>query len=237
MATSVTDVPRIMRAQGWNNGARLMEIWLSRTAAAAPAYGPPEESTIRMDTWVLRFARARAVFDQLVRERVWANAAAQRATAAMLRRKGLLTPRAHTFGDVSLPASRQDADYVNFRVVAGSWLDALSLDDMSAALGRFVLRVTVAGQVAPVAGTASHRVTLTGIGVYVRDSYDFNGDQDLGYWDARGNRVSAVNPLFGDRVTNADFRSWRARTGLGGDFVVYSDVKRVSPSAADSFVV
>jgi len=63
MAITLTNIPRIMRHHGWNNGARLMEIWFSRPPAIKPSYGPPETSTIKMDTWVLTFPRARQVFD------------------------------------------------------------------------------------------------------------------------------------------------------------------------------
>jgi hypothetical protein len=74
VAFDITKIPGIMRNKSWRNGARLMETWFSRPRATAPAYGAPETATIRMDTWVLAFPRARQVYDQLVRERVWANA-------------------------------------------------------------------------------------------------------------------------------------------------------------------
>ncbi len=50
------------------------------------------------------------------------------------------------------------------------------LDDLSAALGNFAFRVAVAGGVTFVSGS-KHLVTLSEVGIYVRDSFDFNGDQ------------------------------------------------------------
>lgn len=75
--------------------------------------------------------------------------------------------------------------------------------------------VVAAGSVAPAPLTSQHRVTITEVGVYIRDSYDFNGDQFLGYWDDSDDSVSMTNPLSGTKVSNADFRSWRGRTEEG----------------------
>jgi len=68
----------------------------------------------------------------------------------------------------------------------------------------------------------SYTVTIDAAGVYVRDSYDFNGIQLLGYWDDSG--VSR-NPWGRTGVTNADFRDWRNKNSKGGDFLVFSDLK------------
>jgi hypothetical protein len=75
--TPVTSVPKIMRHHQWNNGARLLEIWLARPSATAPSYSMSVTHVIKMD-WVLKFARAKEVYDNLVAGRIWANAAAQR---------------------------------------------------------------------------------------------------------------------------------------------------------------
>jgi len=60
-------------------------------------------------------------------------------------------------------------------------------------------------------------VTITEVGVYVRDSFDFNDhSQFLGFW---GHRDTPVN--------NATFREWRTKFSKGGDYEVFSDIKRV----------
>jgi hypothetical protein len=244
MSLTLTNIPRIMRSHGWANGARLMEIWFSRPAATAPAYGAPETATIRLDAWALTYQRAREVYDRLMRERVWANAAAQREIASMLRRRRLLGSRPQAFGNLNQPVHLLDADYINYRAVGGGYgyysyyyYYYSGLDDMTAALGNFVFRVAVAGNVAPVSGGRGHRVTITDVGVYLRDSYDFNGDQHLGFWDDSDNSVSGWNALSGTQVTNEDFRNHRAATGRGGDFLVFSDVKQTHLATPDTFVV
>lgn len=211
-----------------------MDIWFSRPLAIAPAYGLPETATIRMDSWVLTFPRARQIYDQLMRERIWANAAAQREITAMLRRKGFLMPASRSFGNLTQPVQVQDADYINYRVVDFGLFD---LDDMSAALGNFAFRVLVSGSVTAASRVSGYQITITEVGVYIRDSYDFNGDQFLGYWDDSDNSVSMINPLSGTGVSNSDFRAWRSRNGRGGDFLVFSDIKRTILMTPDTFII
>jgi hypothetical protein len=137
---------------------------------------------------------------------------------------------------LSQPVQLLDADYVNYRTVDFGCFD---LDDMTAALGRFTFRVVVVGSITPETGShrSRHRVTITNVGVYIRDSFDFNGNQFLGYWDDSDNSVSMVNFLSGDAVSNADFRSWRSTHGRGGDFLVFSDVKWMSLTSRDAFII
>jgi len=235
MAFSITTIPKIMRAKGWANGARLMEGWFSRPSATAPAYGTPESQTIRT-TWVLSFARAKFVYDQIMRERIWANPAAQKEIAKLLRKKQLLSsvPRSAAFGNLSAPVTTVDLDYINQRVVGFGSSD---LDDMSAALGNFAFRVAVAGGVTPIPRASRFEVIIAEVGVYVRDSYDFNGDQFLGFWDDQDNAMSMINPLSGTRVTNSDFRAWRDRNGKGGDFMVYSDLIKMRLAVPEVFSI
>jgi Family of unknown function (DUF6402) len=238
MSLTLTNIPRIMRRQHWFNGAALMDTWFSRPSAIKPKYSAPDTTTIEMDAWALKFVRAKEVYDKLIQERIWANAAALAVLAAMLRRNGLLTGAARRFGDLSQPASALHADQVNFRTVGGK-----TLDDMLAALGHFAFYVSVAGEITPVVEApgaggsgplpAAYQVAITEIGVYIVDSFDFEGDQDLGYWDDSDNTVSGWNPLTGTSVSNSDFRDWRAKTGRGGDFLVYSDVKRTTLATPD----
>lgn len=235
MAITITNIPRIMRRHHWINGARLMENWFSRPAATAPGYGPADTSTIQMDSWVLTFPRANQVYDQIMRGRIWVNPAAQRTIAATLRRNGFLTIGGNgtrSFGNLTRPVETLDADYINFRAVA---TPHLALDDMTAALGDFVFRVVVAGTVAA-RRPSGYLVTITEVGVYVRDSYDFNGQQFLGIWDDSGS-VSSWNLASGESVWNSTFRDWRSRYGRGGDFLVFSDLKRTTLAAPDTFVI
>lgn len=236
MMFDITSIPKIMRHHRWDNGARLMDLWFSRASAVAPSYGSPDTQTIRMNSWVLTFPRAKAVYDQIMRERIWANTAAQRQIAVMLRRNGLLRSQLQSleFGNLATSISILDKDYVNQRVVNFGLSD---MDDMTAALGNFAFRVVVSGGITPKPGSSRYIVTISEVGVYLRDSYDFNGTQFLGFWDDKKNSVSMLNPIAGFPVTNDDFRSWRINIGKGGDFLIFSDLLRIKLTTPDSFEI
>lgn len=178
------------------------------------------------------FPRARLVFDRLINERIWTNEPAKRQLVTVLGRRGL-GQVATSWDDLGRPAPELDALAVNYRAVSFGMDD---LDDMTAALGNFVFKVVLAAEVQPVTGGRTE-VTVREVGVFIRDSYDFNGSQSLGYWDEEDNDVSMVNPFAGEGVTNATFRAWRSANGLGGDFLVFSDVKRVALPRPDVLVV
>ncbi len=247
MLSDLTHIPRIMRHEGWQNAAILLDTWFGRLATVAPRYSTPETATIRMDSWVLTFARAREVYERLIQDRIWSNPAARVEIARMLRRKGLLGSVPQPFGRLSDAVSLQDADYINQRA-AGGYTD---VDDMTAALGNFNLRVVVAGTVRPAsaagtAGQTGYQVEIAEVGIYVRDSFDFEGNQYLGCWSDDPDGFSPImppepefsfSPPMFSPVGNRDFREWRDRTGRGGDFLVFSDMKRLTLNPPDTFVV
>jgi hypothetical protein len=248
MSLTLTNIPKIMRSQSWMMGAALMEDWFSRPLAIEPHYGTPNTGTITM-SWALGYRRAKAVYDKLMKDRIWANPAAQKEVDKMLRGKNLVGPGLQYFGLESRPTPSLDSDYINFRAIGGGdyygtyyggyygyYYDS-DLDDLVAALGYFVFRLIVGGTVQPSSTTGGHEVTITDVGVYIRDSYDFNGDQHLGFWDDSDNSVSTLNFLSGTRVTNEDFRDWRTKSGRGGDFLVFSDVLWTNLTTPDKFVI
>ncbi len=224
----LTKIPGIMRHHNWTNGARLMEAWFARPVSRKPSYGlPPMFVTME---WALGFAPVKSKYDEIFREKIWANPAAKAELRRQLERKGLLRQFSCTqFGDLSKSAPNLEDDYVNFRPVGGyvyQYYSYRGLNDLTAALGRFVLNVAIAGMVEAVPNSLQFKVSVSEVGVYIKDSYDFEGDQFLGYWDENDNSVSTINRFSGDGVTNEDFRNWRNANGKGGDFRVYSDVKR-----------
>jgi len=111
-------------------------------------------------------------------------------------------------------------------------------DGLQTALHAFVFNIAVAGKVTPVAATAQEyiqmvgkaslklQVTIEEVGVYVKDSFDFNGSQFLGWWGP------ANVP-----INNSDFQRWRAENHTGGDFIVYSDVRRTRVNPTDTVTV
>jgi hypothetical protein len=97
----------------------------------------------------------------------------------------------------------------------------LSFDALTGALGAFELKVAIAGKLLSIGG-GEFQVSIEEVGIYVKDSFDFNGSQFLGFWGYRD-----------DPINNDDFRQWRAENHAGGDFRVFSDVKRTRLTPPD----
>lgn len=124
------------------------------------------------------------------------------------------------------------------------------LDDMWGALARFLFKIAGAGTVTPrtrevdtglkcTVEVEYYEISVSKIGVYVRDTYDFNGDQYLGHWSKTSSPYVRVFPLsysVGGRgqhgncpddfvsVSNEKYVAHRKITGKGGDLLVFSDV-------------
>jgi hypothetical protein len=217
----VTQIPRVMRTNNWHIGADLLENWFSRSANSDSYAGTPDTTTLKMDDWVLKFPRAKRVYDNMFAQKIWLNEKAQPVIIKMLKEKGKLGYERVSYGDFSLAVPEIDEDYIQYRRVGSVFWDPT--DDLFAALGRLTLRMAIKGFVTPMP-KGSHAIHIEEVGVYVRDSYDFNGLQHLGYWDIDKN-YGGRNFFKGTKVKNADFREWRNRQGKGGDYIVYSDLK------------
>ncbi len=228
----ITKIPGIMRKKNWTEGARIMETWFSRPPFIKPAYSTPPH-LVDID-WALGFGATKDTYNKMINERVWANEPAKKEIKRWLTKQNLLNQSKNSFGDLTKTGEQLEEDYVNYRAV-GSYLYYYydyyyysGMNDLTATLGRFVLRVAIAGTVEPTSIMNQHKVTVNEIGIYIRDTYDFEGDQSLGYWSESNNSVSYLNPLAGDHVSNESFRDWRSANGHGGDFLVFSNVKRLT---------
>lgn len=235
MSATVLDIPGIMRAKGWTVGAELMDHWFSLPSAVAPPFVNRDDTIVTM-AWALGFPRAREVYDKIIAERVWTSAPSKRELRAVLARDGYLSGGGSSFGVFrsTLPVVHRNA--VNYRSVNQSVFTGF--DDMAAALANFNFHIQVGGEVshAP-SGGGRYRVRIDLVGIYIRDQYDFTGDQELGFWDASTNDARHT-PWFGfTRITNETFRDWRTANGRGGDFEVFSDVKVESLAAPDVFEI
>lgn len=234
MPVTLTNIPRIMRKQKppWLNGARILDQWFSRPPDVAPNYGPPDVSTVLMDSFVLTFPRAKKAYDQILGEARWTTPGAKRQIIDLLDRNGLLTGAGSSFGNVTGLAPQFDASHIINVGVGNVFADPF--DDMRAALGHFNFRVLVAGDVTPTS-QSQWRIEIRRVGIYVWDSFDFEGDQMLGYWDDSHDIFYPIDPGIPGLtpVSNADFRAWRKANGKGGDFLVFSDIKETYLPAPD----
>jgi hypothetical protein len=254
------DIPDVMeRRLGWRVAAKLMRRWFNDISYTLPmsakngkvdsrtlAPSIIDETAVTMG-WALRFARVRSGYQKLL------NGWRTPAGLALLRRrlhslKPVVIPLSQSgwrLGDLSRPGKVLDETcQVNY-IAVGSLTDPL--DDFYGAIGVGLLKIAVSGLVTPLAGQR-RRIVIDEVGIYLRDTYDFNDDslwlsQPLGYWGFQGvergfgfrwdvevkTRYSDPDPALEQRkyeVQNDDFRRWRRRYGRGGDFVIYSDVRR-----------
>lgn len=247
MSLTLTNIPRIMYAQGWTKGATLLAKWFRRAATRYPSYTAPDTTTITLD-WVLRYPQAKSLYDSIFANRIWANDKARQQLAKRLKTYGKLTGFEEQFDQTQRPVTVLESEYINYRAYGGGYsgysgssgyssyaasgnastqyseLVRTGLNDLIAALGAFTYRVVVGGSVVPII-SGGYEVTITKVGVFLRDSFDFEGFQFLGFWDDSLNAVSAVNPFVGTPVFNSSFRDYRDEHHFGGDFLVFSDMK------------
>lgn len=137
------------------------------------------------------------------------------------------------------------------------------LDDMWAALANFLFKIAGQGFVTPkiaITHTESgsnvevlyYEISVTKIGVYIRDTYDFNEYQYLGHWSKALTPPARVHPathFIDGKVTkgpcpddyvpveNESFRLHRDLTAKGGDLLVFSDVAITSLKKSFTFRV
>jgi hypothetical protein len=145
--TRLENVPNIMRAKGWLNGASLLEIWFSRPAARKPAYGPPDITTIKMDNWFLTlFPAPEQCTKQSSMRRSGPQNRLRELSLTSCEKLGSSRSADHfaqwPFGNLGLPAEKLHELHVNRRPVHRT---IPNLDDLTAALGNFSIYVSVAG--------------------------------------------------------------------------------------------
>jgi hypothetical protein len=255
---TLRDVPGTMRKSAMPIGAALMDRWF---AGDAWEMSPREkdgtvsigligadriEDGIVTMAWALGFPRVAAIHERLLM--TWSQPqrlakSQQRLTALMrawLHRHPSVGDKPFRFGDLRRPVREiEETCQINLEVIEGSLFD--ELDDFFAAIERASFKIAISGMAEPGA-EGTYTIAIDRIGTYLRDTYDFNGDQRLGSWSRNGvSRVAMlapaipIDPVRADNETaaargqyytvdNGSFRAYRARFGKGRDFFVHSDV-------------
>lgn len=229
------EIPAVMQHRmSAPQGAELMRQWFRSPSFVLPqswrlgsvnflnvATQNLNTSTIKM-SWVAGFPRAANALARLEQNLVTTGNAAREL------RRVLHCQQFLAGGRVSIGNSREAIvlhETAHLNSVAVSW--GQTVDPLDCALAAFSVHMAVSGFVQPIntRGTSkTHEVEITALHFYVRDCYDFTSDREpLGSWSRNG--ASVVPGVPGTYFAeNSIFRKWRARHGLGGDFVVFSDV-------------
>lgn len=240
------DIPDVMERKGFNVGASLMRRWFLGSAFLLPdrwkrGYGIThsdlprsyvDESAVSM-SWAMQYARTQAVFDELKAAVLGQSAERSERLSwdelyRCLMRCGKIAAHETRFGDAEPSIVLIDSCHMNARPVAANRWEKLTdpLDDLYCALGAFTLHVSGRGRVIPTKKGLKtvHTVCVEELLFYIRDSYDFSGDQPLGYWGQDGAHKLPGRGL--SMVENKSFNDWRSHTGAGADFLIFSDVHR-----------
>jgi len=228
------EIPEVMRTRmNAPTGAALMQRWFNSpafTLSKAMVRGRIDfraisrqcvDAAIVKMSWVAGFARTQRALAMLEAHRT-ATPAAARELKRVLMRAGALTSKRMAFGTSTDVVDLHETAHLNFMTVEL----ADSTDPLDCALGSFSLHMAASGSVQPVAkksAGATREVEVTSLHFYVRDNYEFSGeDEPLGHWRRDGaSRMPSSGRVF---VENKSFREWRTRHGRGGDFVLFSDV-------------
>ncbi len=243
----LNDIPTAMEKNGFRVGAALMRKWFKGAPFAMPSawktgLGIDHRSVAmqHLDTsivsmpWALRFGRTQETYLEL--KNAVAGRGSERSLAfsqkelfTNLLKTGKLGAHAAPFGLSHSVVDMHETAHVNARPVSANGLEKLTdpIDDMYCALGAFTLHVAAEGVVTPLQRNTiapTHRVDIHSLAFYIRDCYDFSGDQILGNWNASEVRKVPSSNLY--MVENASFREWRSRHQKGGDFIVFSDLYR-----------
>ncbi|WP_152033977.1 DUF6402 family protein [Paracidovorax avenae] len=242
----LTEIPEVMDRKGFNIGAALMRRWFRGSAFLLPdrwkrGYGIRhmdlpgsyiDSSTVSMK-WAMQFARTQAVYGDL-KSAVLGLSSEKSAKLSWdelyrcLTLDGKIASHETRFGDMASSLALIDSSHMNARPVSSNRWEKLAdpLDDLYCALGAFTLHVSGRGRVIPSKRGVKiiHTVCVEELLFYIRDSYDFSGNQPLGYWGMDGVRKLPGRGL--SMVENRSFNEWRSRKGLGADFLVFSDVRR-----------
>lgn len=250
------DIPGIEVRRGWENGARLLSRWFAGPALQSnESEGNPDLSTPvenidigfilsegRSERALRRLQRTYELL-QFNRRNINSNSEAILKSNRLLNAlNNKITKKFNSTSLNSIDLSELPSDsiatpefhqsqQVGFESV-GAFLPG---DDLSAALGNFALYA------API-GTAIRQgnqinVNINSIAVYVRDSFDFNGEQfgesvlrvvggPLGCWKLPDgfSQVGRLREGF-TCVGNREFRDFRSQFNRGEDFQVYSTIR------------
>lgn len=251
---TLRDLPEAMRKMGWKVAPLLMERWFAGKGFTLegdirthydnePTTIPPkyyDDTTVKME-WFTSFQRGRDACDELMKNWITKNSIAvlnSKIKKAKAENRPVLGSKDYNVRELHQYCQIQ---YINF----GNIFD--TIDDLYGSIGKAALYLAVLGE--PIENGKKFR--LTDFGIYLRDAYEFCGDESLGIWTKKrtlgkydtlhfGTVVSKpYNPYVDEPycvVFDGDFRKYREKTGNGGDFYIFSDVMWEKPKGEELII-
>lgn len=249
-------LPDVMKNMGWNTAAALMERWFTSpafiwTQEIRDTYfdnpliikqGHYDDKIVKM-VWYLKFPGMKENVKEL--KAIYLTANSKKLLLNRLRRANIRKD-----GDYLCPMNPESARELNAvcqiqTKSCGKVLD--TINEIYGSLGEYFLQLAVIGILrVPKTGRAFFQIHK--MGIYIKDVFEFNGPQFLGFWTKEkclGKAEILSIPFEGAAATqayraeqlrspvysvhNSDFREWREKHNMGGDFIIYSDVLWVDP--------
>jgi hypothetical protein len=216
--------------------------WLENSKRVGPIVKSVVEELSAVNQFNGRVGRVKQALDQLSRGMIVLMERLE-ALGLLDAKKRQLRNGSRYFGD--LPAIELDYKTQFNRVDVGAtlWEKAVDpLDDVYFALGSFSIKLAATQIQTHSDLNGFPAIQISEVAMYVRDTYDFLNEEDedqlLGYW----NKAGVIKPYPDEyllqpkyimrwfklyhKVTNNHYNEHRRRTGKGGDFLVFSTIKR-----------
>lgn len=169
----------------------------------------PYDQTIVTMKWIRNYDRANRGIDRLISE-------VNTPKAQALIKKRLEDRPDGPFGEEwfsEVDPRKRHQFQVQLRYVGGSAWVAVAPDGLDAAFHGFYLYALAGGC------KDSTGITVDRVGIYARDSFDFQDEQYLGYWEPPASVSPAVAIVTNNRgrpISNRSFRDYRDQTQMGG---------------------
>lgn len=260
----IRQLPRIMRSSlRWPMSAALMEQWFSlpekqftdkeKDGETKPRDMPRQNIDTQLITWkwLKQFERVQQAEAILLKSLNTPNA--QNILAEKIRKnrdiQTLLLNKApiDINNNPQMPIELHSDWQFQFTQVGYRFSQ---MDDLYGALGNFMLCAAVTKARLDILRPGVARLSISEIGLYARDTFDFNDKQYLGHWSEYGFglhifatannfnkwdwdlpdwRMPGWHPKLGwtKPVHNSDFQTYRQWTKCGGDLLLFSDVKTI----------
>ncbi len=238
-------LPTILAAKNWTVGKQCMERWLSLPFDASKDKHKTAVTDILKMEWALAFPYVKNAIEDAIRDGELQTHKAKLEIVGVIKdlvAAGKLALPANVGDEVALqhtngtlrnnPAGHQVPEFDMFHF----WSISLSppyitkpLDDFMAAVNACNINFIPIGKIRKVTNTG-YAVQLSGVGAYLKDWYDFEGDQGLGYWNVKTNDVGLLQftqKPNTNKVSNPLFRAYQGRTKKGQDYTNFSDIKGV----------
>lgn len=247
-------IPDAMDNMKWTTAAKLMRHWFSikpefaftvqsrgialNTDAVKLPMSQVNFDIIKM-SWAIQYEQVRTGIDEL--RRLWKSAKGIERLKEQVN-KSKFTDEAEVFIGYSESVRELDANAQVNVLPIGSKFD--TVNEWYGAMGNTTLKVCVRGKTNRVDGENIFFVDK--LGFYLKDTYDFvdedTAPESLGIWsksrvlDKKSSSLymsTYLSGMWGGLVRdysgfvpvfNSDFRRWQKKHGVGGDFIVLSDV-------------